>query len=251
MPYQRRAYWSDDKIGGRAFYELKDLDGLIWFGLHFVGIGTIFARRRWREGLAFWSPLLVCVFFNFLGFWPFGAFRTNQFLIAETSVIAALGIDFRVREGSIWARWGMLLPAGVLLVLPLILFERGWSSTKRFAPATHMLDVLKQLSAWQKERPAAAKENLYLDHHSCQPFRFYILYHPRGVRIWNELGRSIDYRCNEDVDVTFSAMRRLPAGSRIWVMAAQRPTRARWPKEFPIERTFSRPPHSLYETHRP
>jgi hypothetical protein len=248
MPNQRRAYWSDAKLSGRAFYELRDIDSLVWPALHLLGVALIFTRRRWKEGLCFWSPLMVCVLFNYLGFWPFGAFRTDQFLLAETSVVAALGLDWPVRGSS---RWRMLVPAFVLLILPLLLFEDGWSKTKVSSPSTQMLEMIKQLDAWQKERPSSEKEQLYLDHHSCMPFQFYIKYHPRGRRLWKSLGQSIDYRCNDDFGKTISAMRRLPKGARLWVMSAQKPTRKRWPSEFSIAKTFRRPPHELFETHAP
>jgi hypothetical protein len=248
MPNQRREQWQARTIGGRAFYELREVDGILWLALHFLGVSMIFTQRRWKEGLCFWSPMLVCVSFNFLGFWPFGAFRTNQFLIAETSVLACLAFDWKSGRTS---RLRMLAPAFVLLVLPLALFEKHWSSSKLQSPSTRMLEVIKQLGAWQREAPVAGKEQLFMDHHSCQPFKFYVKYHPRGVRLWKELSKTIEYQCNREFGVTLQAMRRMPAGTRFWVMAAQKPTRKRWPREFPILRQFRRSPHELLETRAP
>jgi hypothetical protein len=249
LPNQRSGGWSNQLIKGRAFRDIRELNDDVWLALHFAGIAVCVLRRRWKEGLCFWSPLLVCVLFNRLGFWPFGAFRTNQFLIAETSVLAAVGLDWPKPSD---ARWRMLLPACLLMVLPLVFFERSWASTKRLSYATGMMDILKQLEAWQAEaRPSSTKENLYLDHHSCQPFSFYVKYHPRGVRLWNRLSQHMDYRCDENFGRTLKRMRQLPHGVRFWVMAARPTTRRRWPKDFRMDRRFSRPPHELFETHAP
>jgi hypothetical protein len=245
MPNQRGAHWEPVRLKGRLFYEADAVAGTVWLLLHILGVANVVMQRRWKEALCFWSPMLVCVLFNFLGFWPFGAFRTNQFLIAETSVLAALGIDWRPDN----SRWRMFVPSFLLLVLPLVLFEKIWASRKVQSPSTQMLEVMQRLQAWQAEAtPKDAKEVIFMDHHSCQPFNFYVKYHPRGRRLWKELSQHLEYKCNRDFRVTIRAMRELSHGTRFWVMAAQRPTRKLWPREFKMVRTFRRSPHELIET---
>jgi hypothetical protein len=247
MPNQRRERWEPVRVKGRTFNELDAAYGTVWLLLHVFGVANVLTQRRWKEALCFWSPMLVCVLFNYLGFWPFGAFRTNQFLIAETSVLAALALDWRADT----SRWRLFVPAFVLLVLPLILFEKVWAARKVQSPSTDMVGVIQQLDAWQREEPAAERQVIFMDHHSCQPFNFYVKYHPRGKRLWRQLNQHMDYRCNRDFKKTIAAMRELPAGTRFWVMAAQKPTRKLWPREFRILRTFRRSPHELIETRAP
>jgi Dolichyl-phosphate-mannose-protein mannosyltransferase len=247
MPNQRRAHWEPVRLTGRPFHELDAAYGTAWLLLHLLGIANVLSQRRWKEALCFWSPLLVCVLFNFLGFWPFGAFRTNQFLIAETSVLAALGVDWRADN----SRVRLFLPAVVLLVLPLVFFEKVWASRKLQSPSTRVLEVIGKLDQWQREVPGPEKKWLFMDHHSCQPFSFYTKYHPQGKRLWRELSQHVSYACNRDVRKSFRAIRKLPQGERVWVMAAQRQTRKQWPRDFRMLRTFRRGPHELIEIRAP
>ncbi len=55
------------------------VDKWLWFAIHVAGVAVLLRRRRLHECLLLFGPLLVLIFFNAIGRWPFGAFRTNLF----------------------------------------------------------------------------------------------------------------------------------------------------------------------------
>ena len=100
----------------------------IWLILHITGLLVIAVRHRPRELCLLVLPLFVMLVFNGMGFWPFGFFRANLFAVAYLGPIAALSFDRdRRRVSRAWA----LVPALVLLVIPMLFFEDGWPRTKR------------------------------------------------------------------------------------------------------------------------
>ena len=111
--------------------------------------------------------------FNWLGFWPFGAFRTNLFVLAYATPLAALALEsFRSLERY------ELVPVLAAVLLPLVVFERDWHAHKRWAGESEFFDLSKTLVALQGPDTGAEAEPLMLDDYSCKVFSFYLTLHP-------------------------------------------------------------------------
>ena len=138
VPGARRSIFSPEVLPPSVVPELRSVDQLLWLGLHLIGIGVMVRQRRMREALFFLSPTLVCAVFNLLGYWPFGVFRTNLFLLAGMSAIAPLGLDRREQPKHAWTP---LVPVALLVVLPVFLSRHDWGMTKRLAGSSQMPQI--------------------------------------------------------------------------------------------------------------
>ena len=71
---------------GETPHKLAEVGSYAWLSLHGLGLLTLLVyRRQWL--LLLTGPLLASMAFNALSLWPFGAFRSNVFLLAY------LGLD--------------------------------------------------------------------------------------------------------------------------------------------------------------
>jgi hypothetical protein len=92
-----------------------------------AGIAALVYRKRFWHLTLLLAPLLVMAGFNYLGFWPLGAFRTNLFAMAYFAALAAA--VFESTSGERVAMWE-LLPAALLVVLPFLTLGRSNHSRK-------------------------------------------------------------------------------------------------------------------------
>jgi hypothetical protein len=147
----------------------------LWFGLHLAGVITLFARRRFHAAFLLCSPLLALAVTNFLGMFPMASFRADFFLVAYVVPIAA----FAFERSKLGASWLDPLPAALLLVLPLLVFERDWHASKRFfAGMSWYPTVFSDLLSLQPAGKSTKPEKLVLDERSCVGWRYYVQYHP-------------------------------------------------------------------------
>lgn len=175
LPGFRRRFWTGTLAAPRIL-ELRLVDGWIWLILHGLGVLSLLAGRRVREAALLLLPFVVFWIFNRIGYWPGGAFRTNVFLIGYTAAIACMAVDQRRAKST---RWTALIPALLLVILPLVLFDRQWNARKaahtqdsRFEEALEL--VLKQAHKVEHGR----RTKLLLDGASCSPFGYYSVVHP-------------------------------------------------------------------------
>jgi hypothetical protein len=139
-------------------------------------------RRRWREAALIALPLAMLWIFNALGFWPMGAFRTNVFAIIYTTAVAAMAFDVP-DSGS--GRWLAPIPTLVVVILPLLAFERVWHSRKlAFTYDSRFPRLIERLVDLRQSR---GKAPLILDRRSCPLWRFYTMYHPRTSAAYTPL----------------------------------------------------------------
>ena len=98
--------------------KLAEVGGYAWLGLHGLGLVALLAyRRQWL--LLLGGPLLVSMAFNALSLWPFGAFRSNVFLLAYLVLIPMVGLDVLLTAHAALARLAGALGSAVLLVTNL------------------------------------------------------------------------------------------------------------------------------------
>ncbi len=219
MPGGRRDFWSEEgALSGDKLELAGDVDQWLWFGLHVAGLAALLHARRFTHLLLFWSPLLVCTLLNLAGRWPIGAFRTNLFLVAGMSAVAACAFEW-FKPG--YARLRSLLPTLVVLGVPILLFERTFHREKPGAYAAGVLNLLGEL---ERERGAGdgQKAPLYMDTQACQPFKYYTRYHPAGRRLWSRLESKIEPICGNNSATLIKAAAKLPRDQRAWLLLVNR-----------------------------
>jgi len=197
VPGLRREFWASAHVSKSDRAELREIDGVLWSVLHALGILVIALQRRWREALLLVSPLVVMLVFNRLGFWPFGVFRTNLFIVAYFAAIAAMALDpGKRRPVTLHA----LLPATLLVAVPLFLFEEGWHARKRyFASYSEMPTLVARIGDIHAARSRSKEpELLVLDNHSCPTWKYYTQYHPTYSTLYApDLRQRFDVHCDE------------------------------------------------------
>jgi Dolichyl-phosphate-mannose-protein mannosyltransferase len=215
FPANRHSFWREGElfpIPKRIFEPLSEVDYDFWLFLHAGGLVTLAYKRRWREALLFWSPVLVATALNQLGRWPLGAFRVNLFVIPGMTAVACCAFEwYKPAEAKLLA----LLPALVLVLAPFVLFERDWHAQKKGEAASAVLFMLHELE--QKRGSSSEREKLYMDSHACSPFKYYTRYHPEGIALWRRLEPKIDPICGVRPKLVKDAARR-PSKERVWLL---------------------------------
>jgi hypothetical protein len=221
-PSYQRTYWNAEWIPGDEWPNLSQVAGDVWFVLHAVGLLVLALRRRFRELVLLALPLAVVVVFNRFGFWPFGLFRTNTFLVPYFTGIAAAALDGNFRRRPVWD----LVPASLLVVIPLFFFERDFPPpTKRaFARTSAYPELLRWLASLEPKPESEPRQIVVLTHGTCEPWDFYLKYHPHGKPFRKPIEARFEARCPTD-EAALDEVRRAalaPGGRSVWVVRGVR-----------------------------
>lgn len=214
IPGARRRLFSPEVLPPSSLPQLRALDEWLWLGLHVVGLTVMALQRRGREALLFLSPTLVCAAFNVLGHWPFGTFRTNLFVLAGMSAIAALALDWRGQPKRVWSS---LAPVALLVVLPLFASKHDWGLKKRMVSASQTAEMLDQLLALE-ETQNIRREPFFLEHHSFNVVRYYVTHHARAAKWRKPVYRKFKLHYRRKPKDVVRSVRRLGPNRRAWVM---------------------------------
>jgi hypothetical protein len=192
LPGIRREYWQDGGMDFEHRQMFRQADRVLWLTLHLMGLMVMVWRKRWREALLVALPLYVLWAFNALGFWPFGMFRTNVFTVVYTTAIAAMAFDV---PSDHKLRWFAPIPALVIVLAPMIVFEGVWHSRKQAftydSKIPQLIDRLVRIG-----EGTDGKAPLILDRRSCDPWRFYTQFHPATRARYAELvAENYDAHC--------------------------------------------------------
>jgi hypothetical protein len=155
-----------------------ELDGMpaagrVLFGLCVAGgVATLAAARRWRELLLFAGPLVAALAANVAGFWPYGAFRANLFLIPGTLLAAAQAVDWLAarRPAAAWA-----LPGAILLVA--ITSDPNAYARKRsvdWAASPQLTEVLAEIAGRRAADGRDLDDVIIADWHAWRPIHYYL-----------------------------------------------------------------------------
>jgi hypothetical protein len=170
----RRDLWHWSRVSPETLSRFKETEIALWVVLCVVGVALLaYQKRFWQLSLLL-VPLLVMVGFNYFGFWPLGAFRTNLFAIVYSGGLTAAAFDWSSGErGTLWA----LLPAMLLVVLPFLTVGRSNHSRKESNTAHAVYQQAAQ-ELLELHGSKAQRSELVLDAPSCSPWRYYAHYHP-------------------------------------------------------------------------
>ncbi|HEX3772890.1 MAG TPA: glycosyltransferase family 39 protein [Polyangiaceae bacterium] len=191
FPALRATHWRPIPMLKQSLSTVRERYFDIWLALHVIGVITIFARRRFREGFLLCSPLWLLAFANFLGLFPMASFRADFFVLAYIAPIAAFSFE-RAKPGVLWLDQ---LPALVLLTLPLFVFERDWHSYKSYMASWSQYPQMFE-RVLELRNPAAPRAPLALDERSCAGWNYYVKYQPDfSTRVAPELLRHFAPSC--------------------------------------------------------
>ncbi|HEX3772891.1 MAG TPA: glycosyltransferase family 39 protein [Polyangiaceae bacterium] len=195
FPGMRRELWSArGPLSASAVEFLRHIDYGVWVLLHVIGLGVIVVRRRLREALLLVLPLVMLLTFNLLRFWPFGVFRTNLFALVYTASLAALALDAGLPElGQLFD----LAPAALLVVVPLLGFERDWHGRKetQFTLSSVFPETLAAVFGLQGENYSGPREYLILDLASCISLSYYTTLNPHYHRYAEQVPKRFVVQC--------------------------------------------------------
>jgi hypothetical protein len=221
-PGSRRGLWRARGVVSSGMLDsLREIDAAIWVVLHAIGLVVLMLRRCLEKSLVAVMPFLVLIAFNQLGFWPFGDFRTNLFMLVYTSAIAAFALDARAGGGL---QLRALVPAFVLVLLPLLHFERVWHRSKESVHTTQTAfpQAFEALLRRAEKYPRARREPLVVDYSSCAAWKYYTRFHPSYAEFRAHLRKRFDLRCtwrhNPPVDLVRRVFNR---HRRVWFMTVE------------------------------
>jgi hypothetical protein len=180
FPAHLESFWLDPTVV-EVFWTLQGV-------LCAVGVVLIGASRRWDWSALWLSPWMVTVAFNLLGWWPYGVFRSNLFLLAYSLLVSLAALDGLWRWGMARATstrpaWGWPVPVFcalfVLAFLPFDLsyFAKGKGSA--FAANCHVRHAFEVIyEAEHDEAPPEKPRRFIMDIHASYPFDYYRNVHP-------------------------------------------------------------------------
>lgn len=194
FPGYQMTFWDAKWLSDDAWRTAQGVAVATWVVLHVVGLASFFVHRRYREALLVVLPVFSIWLFNLAGFWPFGVFRANLFLIGFSAAIAAMAVD---RPRKHWRAVTSLIPAAVLVVIPVLWFERGWGPTKR---ALTYESRFPETVVWLAKQHAlgSVPQRLLVDRKNCESWRYFVNYGSETSKYRSRLERLYRMECVDD-----------------------------------------------------
>ncbi|MEX2148942.1 MAG: hypothetical protein WD793_01895 [Steroidobacteraceae bacterium] len=225
-------------LGGFAWYGEKSwnllarpgaLDAMPPFALHLFalaaigGVASLWAAMRLRELALLLVPVLTVALANLLGYWPYGPFRANLFLIPGTLLLIGLAVDWvalrpYLRSAAYAAAAGALL---AVLAHDPASYRR--KSMANWAPSPQLTEVLDAIEDRRDSSANAGANVIIADWHSWRPIAFYLRQYPAlrdSVRLVR--GPLADLQRLADL-VAMEAERAAlePRATRLWIVATR------------------------------
>jgi hypothetical protein len=217
LPGSRRELWHWSALSTDALASLQRLDSWLWIVGVGAGVVVLIRQKRFLQLTILLVPVLTMVAFNYFGYWPLGAFRTNLFTLVYFGALVAAAVDV-VTEST--AQSWQALPMGALVLLPFLTIGSSSHASKAvFTAPGPFREAARTLIDMQGQ--SGQRELLVLDKRSCAPWRYYAHYHPGEPR-GRELARRFDDQCHKSHASLFRAVRervQVP-GTRAFMLAA-------------------------------
>jgi hypothetical protein len=193
---------------GETPHKLAEVGCYAWLLLHGLGLLALLAyRRRWL--LLLTGPLLVSMAFNALSLWPFGAFRSNVFLLAYLVLMPMFGLDVLLAMRAVIARLAGALGSALLLVANLSSGFEPHARKHFFSGQTEMTSLVTRMAAIRAEQQDKLRLHatpVLLDSYSCAPFIFEATYNDSARRQFAQFFKEIDVACPPSVQAAQEAL---------------------------------------------
>jgi len=221
FPGLRRQHW-DGVVANEAEPTVKErVDSWLWIALGGLGVAALVRRRRWAELLLLAGPVLVLVAFNVIGRWPYGAFRTNLFLLAYAAPLAAAAFEL---VAALSAGLFAALPGMTLVLAPFFFVNQHFHASKEsFSQQSYISHAVEYLLNAHGRGYRGGRELVILDTHSCAGFKFYTRYHPAFVERWSSVEDQFRLKCGKKVRrMLLHARDGLERDERVWVIGSSK-----------------------------
>jgi hypothetical protein len=227
---KRRELWHSPHVSPETLRLFQGADGALWVVLCVAGVAVLaYQKRFWHLSLLLVPPL-VMVGFNYFGFWPLGAFRTNLFALAYLASLAAAAFDW---TSSTRGAVRELLPAGLLVALPFLTVGRSNHSRKE-SDTAHAVYQQAAQHLLNLQGSKAPRSELVLDEPSCSPWRYYAHYHPSKQQ--TNLAARFRPHCGKSFEGMVKTAREVltTSKSRVFLLAAGDQQMAKLREQMPI-----------------
>jgi hypothetical protein len=149
------------------------------------GIAVLATARRWRELALFAVPLIAVLAANLLGYWPYGAFRANLFLIPGMLLVTAQSVDWLAARARIgWVAYALVAAILAAALAGGVDAYRGKRST-HWAAAPQLTEVLEEIVRRNQLATGPGPGVILADWHSWRPILYYL---PRFPRLADRVG---------------------------------------------------------------
>jgi hypothetical protein len=227
MPGVGRLFWQWPVTGGSDLLGvLTRVESMSWAVLYSVGVTVLLFRRRSSVLLSLTLPVATVMVMNVAGLWPWGAFRTNLFLLAYVMPVPFVALAAWQARGRSHQLVAIALTV-MLHLLPQLVLGFGLRSEKRaWTGHSEMPRILQRMREERERRlanhPRAAMDAIYLDSYTCEVFRFYLVHHTRTRAEHAEFfKRNFRSRCTRTYGRTVDAVKKR-RGAPTWVIVSKR-----------------------------
>ncbi len=149
--------------------------GTFLFGAAYAtGLALLVRSKRWNELALFAGPLVMALAANLLGYWPYGAFRANLFLVPGTILVAAQAVDWAASR-----QWGRQTAYGALALMLLAATVDGpeiyrSKHSAHWAAAPQLTAVVADIARRSRNEGSAWTDVILADWHSWRPILYYL-----------------------------------------------------------------------------
>jgi hypothetical protein len=138
------------------------------------GVAVLVSAGRWRELALFGGPIMAALTANLLGYWPYGAFRANLFLIPGMLLVAGQAVDWMgLRPRMRWGAYALTVAALVAATAAGLDAYRTKRSV-HWAAAPQLTAVLSEIERRRRMDPVESTDVILADWHSWRPILYYL-----------------------------------------------------------------------------
>jgi hypothetical protein len=142
------------------------------------GLIALARQKRNRELALLGSPLVVVALANILGYWPYGAFRANLFLLPGLLLIGGHALDWMAGQARLRIASSVLVAAAFVAVCMVDPRSYGSKSIAHWAPSPQLTAVLDEIERRRRAGPGETIDVILADWHSWRPIQYYLRDYP-------------------------------------------------------------------------
>ena len=158
---------------------LRGVDGLAPFARAVVaiayasGVVALIVGRRWILLGLLCGPLATALTANALGYWPYGAFRTNLFLLPAALLTIGVGLQWLASLRHARVPVALVSACVVAALWPTDLAYHRYKHVAEDAPSPQLSQTLDEMLARFEAEPAVTTL-IVADRHSWRPIHYYL-----------------------------------------------------------------------------
>jgi hypothetical protein len=194
------------------------------FGIAYVGgVIALLAAKRHRELFLLCGPLVSAALANMLGYWPYGAFRANLFLVPGVLLIIGQSVDWLAARSRLRFASYAVCAAVLVAVGSVDPASFRTKSIAHWAPSPQLTEVLDDIDRRRRDESGEWTDVILADWHSWRPISFYMRDYPDLLaRVRLARGPLADASTLEaQIAREVERARREPGRTRLWVVVTR------------------------------